>query len=1111
MLARVSKKISTQGLTVSLTDEAKDFLVEKGFDPHYGARPLQRSIQRLLEDPLAEDILVQKGVPRHDPFLSAGGAVSACRRAHAGQAGCFGFHHESAPGFHVGGMGGAASGFSFSALQKIPLHRLTWTGGEVRVDKSSSTPALVLTAASGDLRLTPRSISLKARADGADGTIRLEMHGARSLLGPPRLDLKTTLDASSLSLAAVSEKIGDRWGKADGKLSGTLVAAWEKIDLDSAPVQLADFVNRARWTGDVRVDGLWTPPGAGPKDRGVPVKGKVKVNNEGVEQIDLRFFQTLSVSGSVRWPAGEANLRWEGKSVPLAELAQSGLRFFRSVPDRGTLDTAGEFTGTAAAPLCSWTARVRGTGVTGLSIPEFSVQGTWDKNQLFVSAKGMGGTVEFIRDGAVLRRPRWRGTASGLDLGVLADQNGWRRVGGTLDASFSMVLGDKPGLFPEAEGKLRLDRFTWAGHRETAPVEGLFQMGPSGARLKGMGGLFDVDIAEQSNQWRVERFHYESGVLKLSAQGFLKDAEGNIGLEARVDGVPLSSFPFLTKRVPDVEGRLSLSGRVQGLWGDPWVAGRFFADDIRWRSGGLLHRAQGHWRGGKSGITLSDATWDDSVRAEGTWLFGKGGQLTAELQRTAAETLFDFWPDTGTLAGIVSGGVSVRAGSDNKPHGWARFTVEQGRANQFNFESLRTVAFIRGDTAELETLSLRTKGGTFDCRGSLKKRDGSNPNDTLWDWEGAGFLDHFFGERVPLSSSWTARGTWWPARQEGRGVWSSPSVVVGGSAPLDAGAVRAAVSWNPEKIRLDDAVVQRGLRGAASVSRIDGRVAGQFQMKDLSVPALFPNTDLFQGREEARGSLVLGPVNGEVTLGGTWKQPTAKGRFTLAQSRWKEMSFVGEARAAWDRVLDVTGAEIRFKEGGVLDVVGRWDPGPIPQTRLTARLTETPLTPLLTSLGIPAGRGGVAHGDLSLAGPRGAMEGTAAFFATGVGSEEEPMDLTGRLRVTGSSVTVNEALLTTSEGRLRVRPGGWAAFQDNGVCVFRADPPMSAICARARFGYSAGPDWTDPTMSKLRPWREHLGPTGCGSISTCSTAIWPGLILTGRLLRLKRSPGRRPF
>jgi ATP-dependent Clp protease ATP-binding subunit ClpC len=60
MLNRVGKKLVEQGFSIELTDEAKGYLVEQGFDPHYGARPLQRSIQRLLEDPLAEDILSKK-------------------------------------------------------------------------------------------------------------------------------------------------------------------------------------------------------------------------------------------------------------------------------------------------------------------------------------------------------------------------------------------------------------------------------------------------------------------------------------------------------------------------------------------------------------------------------------------------------------------------------------------------------------------------------------------------------------------------------------------------------------------------------------------------------------------------------------------------------------------------------------------------------------------------------------------------------------------------------------------------------------------------------------------------------------------------------------------
>ena len=42
---------------LSLDEKAKDFLVEKGYDPQYGARPMRRSVERFLEDPLAEEIL----------------------------------------------------------------------------------------------------------------------------------------------------------------------------------------------------------------------------------------------------------------------------------------------------------------------------------------------------------------------------------------------------------------------------------------------------------------------------------------------------------------------------------------------------------------------------------------------------------------------------------------------------------------------------------------------------------------------------------------------------------------------------------------------------------------------------------------------------------------------------------------------------------------------------------------------------------------------------------------------------------------------------------------------------------------------------------------------
>jgi len=60
MLGRVRKKIEAQGYKVEFSPEAKKFLVKAGFDPTYGARPLQRTIQRGIEDPLAEEILRKK-------------------------------------------------------------------------------------------------------------------------------------------------------------------------------------------------------------------------------------------------------------------------------------------------------------------------------------------------------------------------------------------------------------------------------------------------------------------------------------------------------------------------------------------------------------------------------------------------------------------------------------------------------------------------------------------------------------------------------------------------------------------------------------------------------------------------------------------------------------------------------------------------------------------------------------------------------------------------------------------------------------------------------------------------------------------------------------------
>ncbi|GIV27877.1 MAG: ATP-dependent Clp protease ClpC [Bacteroidia bacterium] len=51
------KRISDLGYTLKITEQAKEFIIEKGFDPNYGARPLKRAIQKYIEDPLAEEMI----------------------------------------------------------------------------------------------------------------------------------------------------------------------------------------------------------------------------------------------------------------------------------------------------------------------------------------------------------------------------------------------------------------------------------------------------------------------------------------------------------------------------------------------------------------------------------------------------------------------------------------------------------------------------------------------------------------------------------------------------------------------------------------------------------------------------------------------------------------------------------------------------------------------------------------------------------------------------------------------------------------------------------------------------------------------------------------------
>ncbi len=69
-LAGFYKRVKELGYTLTLTDEAKNFIAEKGYDAQFGARPLKRAIQKYLEDNLAELIIDSSVQPGDEIFVS---------------------------------------------------------------------------------------------------------------------------------------------------------------------------------------------------------------------------------------------------------------------------------------------------------------------------------------------------------------------------------------------------------------------------------------------------------------------------------------------------------------------------------------------------------------------------------------------------------------------------------------------------------------------------------------------------------------------------------------------------------------------------------------------------------------------------------------------------------------------------------------------------------------------------------------------------------------------------------------------------------------------------------------------------------------------------------
>ena len=73
MGAPVGKRLAERQLKFDLSDHALDLLANVGFDPVYGARPLKRAIQQMIENPLAQKILAGEFVPGDTVRINAEG------------------------------------------------------------------------------------------------------------------------------------------------------------------------------------------------------------------------------------------------------------------------------------------------------------------------------------------------------------------------------------------------------------------------------------------------------------------------------------------------------------------------------------------------------------------------------------------------------------------------------------------------------------------------------------------------------------------------------------------------------------------------------------------------------------------------------------------------------------------------------------------------------------------------------------------------------------------------------------------------------------------------------------------------------------------------------
>ena len=134
-LERLRDRLAERRITLELTDAAKEALAEAGWDPAYGARPLKRAIQRLVENPLALRLLEGDFARRrHDPRRRATTASSCSRRRRRSAPPVAAAWRTTASTPHRGGREEARS------TRDVAVHRIPSCGGALAGAKAQTGP-----------------------------------------------------------------------------------------------------------------------------------------------------------------------------------------------------------------------------------------------------------------------------------------------------------------------------------------------------------------------------------------------------------------------------------------------------------------------------------------------------------------------------------------------------------------------------------------------------------------------------------------------------------------------------------------------------------------------------------------------------------------------------------------------------------------------------------------------------------------------------------------------------------------------------------------------------------------------------------------------------------